>query len=327
MKAVLCTRLGQAEDLVLAELPKPEPQPGELLVQVAFAALNFFDTLIIAGQYQFKPTLPFSPGGEFCGRVVALGAGVTGIRVGQRVAGFCGWGACRDYLTIEATRVITLPDDVADEAAAGLFITYGTALHGLADRGQLRSGESLAVLGASGGAGLAAVEIGAALGANVIACASDSEKLAVAQAHGARVLVDYGKNDLKAALRAATQGKGVDVVYDPVGGDFSEAAIRSLAWRGRFLVVGFASGSIPSIPLNLMLLKGCDLRGVFWGAYIEREPQALTRDMERILAWLRQGMLKARVHAVFAPADIGEALSVLTNRKAIGKVLIRFPAL
>jgi NADPH:quinone reductase len=326
MKAILCTRLGRADDLVLADIPVPESQPGELLIQVAFAALNFFDTLIIAGQYQFKPDLPFSPGGEFCGRVVALGAGVEGIRIGQRVAGFCGWGACRDYLAIKATQVVLLPDDVADEAAAGLFITYGTALHGLADRGQLRAGETLAVLGASGGAGLAAVEIGAALGAHVVACASDAEKLAVAQAHGASVLIDYSKDELKVALRAATQGRGVDVVYDPVGGDFSEAAIRSLAWRGRFLVVGFASGSIPSIPLNLLLLKGCDLRGVFWGAYIEREPQAFNRDMERILAWLRQGKLKARVHAVFSPETISEALSLLSSRKVIGKLLVKFQA-
>lgn len=323
MKAVLCKTHGPPENLVVEDVEEPQPGAGEVVVDIAFTGLNFFDTLIIENKYQLKPPLPFSPGAEFSGKVSAVGSGVSDLRVGQRVAGSSGHGACRAKLAVAADRLIPIPDNVSDEAGAGLMITYGTTIHALKQRADLKSGESLAVLGAAGGVGLAAVELGKLMGAKVIACASSPEKLAFAKKFGADETIDYSKADLKAELKRISGGKGVDVVYDPVGGPLAEAALRSVAWEGRFLVIGFASGEIPRIPLNLALLKGCDIRGVFWGEFTNRDPKTHRDNMQQVFEWNGQGKLSAHVHAVYPLAETTEALNVLKRREALGKVLIK----
>ncbi len=299
MIAALCEKYGPPENLVLREMPDPAPSSGEVLIAPARVALNFFDTLIIENKYQLKPVLPFSPGGEFCGRVVALGAGVKDFVIGQRVAGYCSYGAACSRLVLPAANLIAVPDNVSDDQAAGLFVTYGTTLHALRQRADLRKGETLAVLGASGGVGLAAVEIGAAMGAHVIACASSPEKLRFAQDFGAHDGLDYSDEDIKEGLKKRTAGKGVDCIYDAIGGAYSEAALRAMAWKGRFLVVGFASGEIPKLPLNLTLLKGCAIVGVYWGEFVKREPQAHLDNMIQILDWTAIKVLSAHVHSVY----------------------------
>ncbi|PSC07004.1 NADPH:quinone oxidoreductase [Alsobacter soli] len=323
MRAVLCRAFGPPESLVIEELPDPAPGPGEVVVDVACTALNFFDTLIIQNRYQVKPELPFSPGAEFAGRVAALGDGVTGLQPGQRVAGYIGYGACRTKVVAPAGRLIPIPEGLADEAAAGLLVTYGTSLHALQDRAHLRPGETLAVLGAAGGVGLAAVELGVAMGARVIACASSPDKLALAREHGAAETLDYTKEDLKEGLKRLTGGAGVDVVYDPVGGDLSEAALRAIAWKGRFLVVGFAAGDIPRIPLNLMLLKGCDVQGVFWGAFADKEPAQNASNIEAIFRWAAEGRIRPLASTILPLEQTGKAIRLLADRKALGKVLVR----
>lgn len=324
MKALLCHRHGPAEDLKLEELPDPSPGPGEVVVAVTAAALNFFDTLIIRGRYQTRPAFPFSPCAECAGTVAALGEGVTGWRIGERVAAWLGYGAARGKVLVPAEALVRVPDRLDDAQAAGLFVTYGTAMHGLIQRAQLKAGETLAVLGASGGAGLAAVEIGALLGGHVIACASSGEKLALAREHGAQEGIDYAAEDLRARLKRLTESRGVDVLYDPVGGELAEVALRSMAWGGRYLVVGFAGGEIPKIPLNLLLLKGCDLRGVFWGEFVKRELAAHRRNMERLLDWAAGGHIRAHVHARIPVERWTEAYALIGERKARGKVVLTF---
>jgi NADPH2:quinone reductase len=325
MIAALCESYGPPENLVLRELPDPAPGPGEVLVAPSRVALNFFDTLIIANKYQLKPSPPFSPGGEFCGRVVALGEGVAGFARGQRVAGCCAYGAARSRLVASAEDLALVPDSLSDDQAAGLFITYGTTLYALQQRAGLKPGETLAVLGASGGVGLAAVEVGRAMGAQVIACASSAEKLAFAREFGAHHGVDYSVEDLKDALKRITEGRGVDCVYDAIGGDFSEKALRALAWNGQLLVVGFATGAIPKIPLNLTLLKGCAILGVYWGEFVKREPEAHRRNMAQIFGWAADKVISAHVHAVLPLERIAEALNMLGNRKARGKIVLAVP--
>jgi len=322
MNALLCERLGPPESLVLADLPIPEPGPGEALIRVRAAGLNFFDTLIIQGRYQVAPDLPFSPGGELCGEISALGPGVTGWREGQRVVAYLGFGAAREYVLARADTLAAAPDGLDDARAAGLSVTYGTTLHALVDRAAIRPGETLAVLGAAGGTGLAAVEIGKALGARVIACASSDEKLALARASGADEVLNYAEENLKERLKALTGGRGCDVVYDPVGGDLAEQALRATAWEGRFLVIGFAGGGIPKIPLNLLLLKGCDLRGVFWGEFVRREPARHAANMERLLAWALDGTIQARIDEIYPLAETPRALQRLARREAKGKLVI-----
>lgn len=323
MKAILSDRPGPADTLVLADLPDPVPGPGEVLVDVAAVGLNFFDTLVIEDRYQFKPVRPFSPGGEFSGRVAALGAGVTGFTLGERVAGHLKAGAAREKLLVPAGMLVPVPDGVSDAAAAGFCITYGTSLHGLADRADLKPGETVAVLGASGGVGQATIEIAKLMGARVIACASGAEKLALCRSLGADETVDYNTEDLKERLKALTGGKGVDVIYDVVGGPYAEPALRAIAWKGRYLVVGFAAGEIPKIPLNLTLLKGCDIRGVFWGAAVDRDPEGYRRDMARLLGWIAEGKLKVLIHGEYPLAETAAALDVLSGRRALGKVILR----
>lgn len=322
MRALLCESHGPAETLVVRELPDPVPGPGEVVVDVKAAALNFFDTLVIQNRYQAKPALPFSPCAECAGTISALGPGVTGWRVGERVAAWLGVGAARDKVVVSEDALISLPDSLDDARAAGLFVTYGTAMHGLIQRARLKGGETLAVLGAAGGAGLAAVEIGALLGAHVIACASSPDKLALAREHGAQEEIDYSQEDLRAELRRLSEGRGIDVLYDTVGGDLAEPAVRSMAWEGRYLVIGFAGGVIPRIPLNLLLLKGCDLRGVHWGDFVTRDPAAHRRNMERLLAWAAKGHIRAHVHAEIPLERWTEAFALIGDRKAKGKIVL-----
>jgi NADPH2:quinone reductase len=323
MKALLCTRPGKPEDLVLADVPEPEPGPGEAVVRVEAAALNYFDLLIIAGLYQYKPPFPFSPAAEFCGTVESLGSGVTEFAVGDRVIGYSTWGAAREKLAIATKRLVKCPAGLDAERAAGLTITYGTSYYALKDRGALKRGETLAVLGASGGVGLAAVELGKLMGARVIACASSDDKLAFAQAHGANHGVNYATGNLRDALKALGGEHGIDVVCDPVGDKYAEPALRSLAWLGRYLVVGFAAGEIPKLPLNLALLKSCDVRGVFWGSWTEREPAAHRANMTDLLRWLADGKISAHVHAAYPLADAARGFADIAERRAMGKVVLR----
>jgi NADPH2:quinone reductase len=321
MKALLCEALGPAETLVIRDLPEPKPGPGEIAIRVRAAALNFFDTLVIQGRYQVKPPLPFSPSAECAGVVSAVGDGVTEWRVGERVAAWLGYGAAREIVTVPAEAAIRIPDRLSDHQAAGLFVTYGTALHGLIQRGEIKPGEALAILGAAGGAGLAAVEIGALLGAKVIACASSPEKLALAREHGATEGIDYAAGDLRAGLRRLAPD-GLDALYDTVGGEHAEPALRSMGWGGRYLVVGFAGGEIPKIPLNLLLLKGCDLRGVFWGDFVRRDPAGHRANMERLLGWAAAGKIRAHVHGAYPLEQAAEALALIAERKVRGKVVL-----
>ena len=271
MRAVLCKAYGPPESLVVEDVPALAPGPGQVVVTVEAAGVNFPDTLIIQNKYQFKPALPFSPGGEAAGTIKALGAGVSGFEVGQRVIAFTGHGAFAEEVLADAGRLLPIPPGMSAEIAACFVMTYGTSYHALKDRALLQPGETLLVLGAAGGVGLAAVEIGKALGARVIAAASSAAKLEVCREHGADALINYDSEDLRERLKTLTEGRGVDVIYDPVGGGFTAPALRSMAWRGRLLVVGFANGQIPSIPLNLTLLKGCAIVGVFWGDFVRRE--------------------------------------------------------
>jgi NADPH:quinone reductase len=322
MKALLCETLGPPETLVLRDLPDPVPGPGEVAVETAAAALNFFDSLIIEGKYQYKPDLPFSPGAEFSGIVRSVGEGVSDVKPGDRVMGNLGWGTCREIVIAPAEKLVHVPDGADLEQAAGLIVTYGTTLHALKDRARLKPGETLAVLGAAGGVGAAAIEIGKIMGARVIAVASSAEKLEFCRSIGADETIDYSKEDLKVRLKELTGGKGAEVVYDPVGGDYAEAALRSTAWEGRYLVIGFAAGEIPKIPLNLVLLKGCDIVGVFWGRFAEMDPEADRANIRQLLEWMAEGKLSVAIHGRYPLDKTVDALGAITRREVKGKVLI-----
>lgn len=328
MKAVVCERLEGPSALVIADVADPSAGPGQVVIGVKAVALNFFDTLITAGKYQTKPALPFSPGGEIAGVIEAVGAGVNGFSAGQRVMAYVGYGGAAEQVAVDAGLVIPLPDGVGFDVASGLAITYGTAVHGLKDRGGLKAGETVAVLGAAGGAGLAAVEIAKALGARVIAAASSGEKLAVCRQHGADELVnssDLQGPHFKDTLKRLTGERGVDVVYDCVGGALAEPAIRALAWGGRFLVIGFASGQIPSLPLNLLLVKGASAVGVFWGEFVRRDPAGFRADMVSVLQAVTAGQLRPHIHAVLPFTEVKTALAMLEQRQATGKTVLSFP--
>ncbi len=323
MRAAVCQTLEGPGKVSVAELPDPTPGQGEVLVRVKAVALNFLDTLITRGKYQYKPDLPFSPAAEIAGVIESVGDGVERLREGQRVCGYIGWGGARELVAAKADLLVEIPDGVSDEVAAGTSVTYGTAIHGLKDRGALQRGETLAVLGASGGAGLAAVELGKLMGAHVIAVASTQEKLDLCRAHGADAVLNYATTDLKQGLRDLTNGRGVDVIYDCVGGDYAEAALRSIAWGGRFLVVGFAAGQIPRIPLNLMLLKSCGVLGVFWGEMVMRAPEVQRANLAQILRWIADGRLRPHIHKVYSLDQTGEAIASLETRTVIGKVIVK----
>jgi len=323
MKALICDDYGPPEKLKIVDLPEPVPGEREVLVEVGHAGLNFFDLLVIENKYQAKPPLPFSPSAEFSGRVLALGPGASGFKPGDRVLGYMGFGCARERLVCPADRLVPIPPGLADEKAAGLTITYGTTLHALKQRADLKEGETLVVLGASGGVGLAAVELGARLRAKVIACASSDEKLKFVRSFGASETINYATGDLRAELKRLTGGRGADIVYDPVGGALTEQALRSLAWKGRLLVIGFASGEIPKPPLNLVLLKGCDIRGVFWGEFLNREPAVHRANMAELLEDAASGAISAHVHAVYPLESYVEALGAIARREALGKVILR----
>jgi NADPH2:quinone reductase len=322
MKAIQCVEWGGPEKLVLAEVPMPEPGPGEVRVRVEAAGVNFPDALIVQKKYQVQPALPFTPGTEVAGTVDAVGSGVRHLKSGDRVGAFVGLGGFAEFVCAPAAMTAPLPTGVSTEAAAAFTLTYATSHHALIDRGQLRAGETLLVLGAGGGVGLAAVELGKIAGARVIAAASSEEKLAAARTHGADAAINYSSSDLREAVKTMTEGRGADVVYDPVGGQYTEAALRSLAWRGRLLVVGFADGTIPQIPANLLLIKGASAVGVFWGDFARREPQANQTMLAELFSWLVQGRLKPHISHRYPLAETPRALEALLARRAVGKLVI-----
>jgi NADPH2:quinone reductase len=319
VKALLCKSLEGPESLTIEDIAEPVPQTGQVLIDVKAVSLNFFDTLVTRGKYQVKPELPFSPGGEVAGVVAGDASGFT---AGQRVAAYVGVGGLRERVAVPAASVLPIPEGLPFEAAAALPIAYGTGLHALEDRGRLKQGDRLLVLGATGGTGLAAVEIGAALGATVIAGGTSDEKLKVCADHGAAHCLNIAEGDMKAALREITGGSGVDVVYDAIGGAYSEIALRSMAWGGRFLVIGFAAGDIPKIPLNLILLKECDVLGVFWGQHVARSPDAFRAQMSRLFGWCAEGKIRPHLERFEGLANAAHAISLLEKRQIKGKAVV-----
>ena len=323
MKAILCRTYGPPASLELAELPDPQPGAGQVVIDVAACGVNFPDTLVIAGKYQFQPPMPFAPGTDVAGTIRAVGEGVA-LPVGARVFAFMGAGMSgyAEQVLVNAVSVVPLPDSVDLIAAAAMHLTYATTLHALVDRAHLAAGETVLVLGAAGGVGLACVELAKLLGARVIAAASTDEKLATCLASGADATINYTTEDLRERLKALTDGRGVDVVYDPVGGAYAEPALRSMAWEGRYLVVGFTGGDIPRIPLNLPLLKGCAVVGVFWGGFAMRDPQANAAHMRQLVAWLAEGKIAPHIYGTYPLADAPRALDDMLARRVIGKAVI-----
>ena len=322
MKAVLCKEWGPPESLVLEDIPAREPGPGQVRIRVRAASVNFPDVLIIQNKYQFKPERPFSPGSEAAGDVISVGEGVTHVKAGDRVLASTGHGSFAEEVIASAEKVVLLPPGLGYDVASAFMLTYGTSWHALTDRAALKAGETVLVLGAAGGVGISAIEIAKARGARVIAAASTEEKLAVCREHGADATINYETEDLREAIKRTTDGTGPDVIYDPVGGKYAEPAFRSIAWRGRYLVVGFANGQIPALPLNLMLLKGASVVGVFWGDYTRREPQANQEDVRQMMALLTQGKLRPHISATYRLDQVPQALLDMGARKVTGKVLI-----
>ena len=322
MKAVLCKQFGAPESLVIDEIPSPPVGPNTVKIGVRACGVNFPDLLMIQGQYQFKPPLPFSPGLEVAGDIIQVGAGVENLRVGDRVLATMMHGGFAEEVVVPAASVLPMPDNMPYDIGAAIPLAYGTAHVALAHRAQLRSGETLLVLGAAGGVGLAAVEIGNVLGARVIAAASTDEKLEVAMQQGASETINYATEDLRQRIKALTSDKGADVVFDPVGGDLFDIAVRRIAWEGRYLVIGFASGRIPSLPANIALLKNASLVGVFWGAYMMHDPAVILQSFQQLLRWYAEGKLQPRVHSVFALEDAARALREIKHRRAMGKVVL-----
>ena len=323
MKAVLCKAFGPAETLVLEEIASPAIKKNEILLDVHAAGVNFPDTLIIEGKYQFKPPFPFSPGGEAAGVVCEVGEKVSHLKVGDRVMALTGWGSFAEQVAVPGYNVLPIPPSMDFNIAAAISKTYGTSMHALKQRANLQPGETLLVLGASGGVGLAAVEIGKAMGARVIAAASSADKLAVAKAAGADELINYSEASLKDEVKRLTDGNGADVIYDPVGGDLFDQAIRSIAWNGRLLVVGFASGRIPELPVNLALLKGAAVVGVFWGSFAQRQPQDNAANFQQLFTWYGEGKLKPLVSQAYPLEQAAQAINDLGQRKAVGKIVVQ----
>ena len=322
MRAILCKELGPADKLVIEDVPSPAVGADGIKVRVKAAGLNFPDTLIIEGKYQIKPELPFSPGGEMSGEIVEVGENVKGYKPGQRVMGLTGYGSFAEEMVVTADRVIPVPDGMSDEQAAGFSMVYGTSYHALKQRANLQPGETLLVMGASGGVGLAAVELGKAMGAKVIAAASSDDKLQVAKEAGADDLINYTDEDLKEALKSRYP-QGIDVIYDPVGDRFTEPALRNMAWNGRFLIIGFAAGEIPKIPANLPLLKGCSVVGVFWGTFTRKEPEAHIQNVKDLMRMFAEGKINPKVSEVFPFEEYEQALAALSSRRAKGKVVLK----
>ena len=322
MRAVRVHELTGPTALRVDEVPDPKAGAGQVLIEVRAAGVNFPDILITRGQYQFKPATPFSPGGEVAGVVRAIGDGVTSLAVGDRVATTMLYGGFAEQVVVPELACVKMPDSVSFEVGAATLLTYLTTMHALVDRAELAAGESLLVLGAAGGVGIAAVELGALMGARVIAAASSADKLAFCREHGASETIDYSKEDLKDRVKALTGGNGVDVIYDPVGGPLAEAALRGTAWEGRYLVIGFASGEIPKLPMNLVLLKGCQIVGVFWGAFAMREPARNRAHAEQLFAWIAEKKLNPAVDATYKFTEAAEALARIERRQVKGKLVL-----
>jgi len=322
MRAVRIHELIGPTGLRVDEVPDPEVRAGQVRIAVRAAGVNFPDILQTRGQYQFKPAPPFSPGGEAAGVIDAVGDGVTTVKLGDRVATTVIYGAYAEKIVVPELAVVKLPDAVSFEVGAATLLTYATTYHALVDRAAIANGNSLLVLGAAGGVGIAAVELGALLGARVIAAASSADKLAFCRAHGAVETIDYSKEDLKERIKSLTGGNGVDIVYDPVGGALAEQALRGMAWQGRYLVIGFASGEIPKIPLNLVLLKGCQIVGVFWGSFAMREPAKNRAHAEQIFTWVAEGKLAPAIDATLPFTEAAEALARLERRQVKGKLVL-----
>jgi NADPH:quinone reductase len=322
MKAVLCKAWGPPESLVVEDVPSRAPGAGEVLIRVRAAGVNFPDVLIVQKKYQIQPPLPFTPGAEVAGDVLAVGEGVKHVKAGDKVVSFCGVGGFAQEVIAPAAVTMPIPPGMPYELAAAFTLTYCTSWHAVKDRAQLKAGETMLVMGAAGGVGLAAIEIGKVLGARVIAAASSTEKLAVCKAHGADELINYETQDLRDAIKAATNNKGPDVIYDPVGGKYAEPAFRSIAWRGRYLVVGFANGDIPALPWNLALLKGASLMGVFWGEFAKREPAANAGAIAEMMGWMKEGKIKPLISKTYSLEDTKQALIDLRERRATGKLVV-----
>lgn len=322
MKAVLCKGFGPPESLTIEEIEPLKPGKGQVVISVKACGVNFPDILIIQGKYQIKPPFPFIPGGEVAGSVKELGEGVDSIKVGSRVMAFIGLNGFAEEVIADVSQIVPIPQNLDFASASAFLLTYGTSHHALKDRAQLRPGETLLVLGAAGGVGLAAVEIGRVLGARVIAAASSNEKLDVCKQHGADEVINYSTEDLRDRVKQLTGGEGVDVAFDPLGGDYSEPMLRSMAWGGRFLVVGFAAGDIPRIPLNLPLLKGCSVVGVFWGSFMEREPKHGRQNIHELVTWMNEGKLKPHISATYPLEHVADALNDLMERKVTGKAVL-----
>jgi NADPH2:quinone reductase len=325
MHAWLCENPTGVDALQWKELPTPQPKAGEVLVQIKAASLNFPDLLIVQNKYQMKPALPFVPGSEYAGVIAAVGDGVTHLKVGQHVACLSGTGGFGTHTIAPAALCMPLPDGFAFVDAAAFIMIYATSHHALVDRAQLKAGETVLVLGAAGGVGTSAIQIAKAVGARVIAAASTDEKCALCKSIGADATINYAKEDLREAIKAATGGKGPDVIYDPVGGDFAEPAFRSIAWRGRYLVVGFASGPIPALPFNLALLKGASIVGVFWGGFSQREPQASAAMMAELAQWYAQGKIKPVIDRTMPMSQLKEAYAHMGSRGVMGKLVMVNP--
>ncbi len=322
MKAIVCEQFGPPESLVLKDIPSPKIGEKEVLVSVVACSLNFPDTLIIQGKYQYKPELPFTPGSDIAGVIKEVGSRVKHLSVGQEVIGFVPHGGFAEELAAPSKAIFPKPPQMDAAIGASFLMAYGTSYHALKNRAQLKPGETLVVLGASGGVGIAAVEIGKQMGAKVIACASTDEKIAFCKSHGADEGINYQTEDLKKRIKDLTDGKGADVIYDPVGDRFSEPALRATAWEGRYLVVGFAGGEIPKIPLNLPLLKGCSIVGVFWGSWAMQFPNENLQNTMELMQWLSEGKLKPHIHKKVSIEHTSEAMQEMIDRKVKGKVVV-----
>lgn len=323
MKAIICNEFGSPENLFLGELPDPVPGKNQALIQVEVCGVSYPDLLIVENKYQFKPELPFSPGGEVVGEIIELGENVVGLKVGDRVLALCRWGGFAEKVAVDSDRVFMLPEGVSSEVAASSLYTYSTSFYALKDRAELKHEETVLVLGAAGGVGLAAVELAKAMGAKVIAAASSDEKLGLCKSKGAAVTINYELEDLKTRVKELTNGKGVDVVLDPVGGNYTEAALRSIAWKGRYLIVGFANGEIPKIPMNIPLLKGCSIVGVFWGNFSKVEEEQNRKNFDQLCQWLVNGKITGHSGKLYNLENSKNALLALQERSNFAKGVVR----
>ena len=323
MKAIICKAFGSVENLMLGELPDPRAEENQVLIQVEVCGVSYPDLLILENKYQFKPELPYSPGGEVVGRIIALGKNVESLKVGHRVLAMCRWGGFAEKVVVDSDRVFVLPDDISSETAASSLYTYSTSLHALKDRAELKAGETVLILGAAGGVGLAAVELAKTMGAKVIAAASSDEKLALCKSKGADETINYESEDLKIRVKDFTNGRGVDVVLDPVGGKYTDSALRGMAWKGRYLIIGFANGEIPNIPMNLPLLKGCSIVGVFWGHFSKIESNQNRKNMDQLCQWLLEKKITGHIPKVYQLENAKHSLIALKDRSNSEKGVVR----